>query len=291
MGTTLEEIRSRLQSMNRRTDKPKDIFKPKDEHDVRLLPYPLNPDDPLVELTFHYEIDGNSVLCPKANFGEDCAICDACDVLKAWKDEDGREKPEAKRKEDFEIFKKIQPKGRVFVPVVERGQEANGAKFWGLSPTQALQLLEICTDGDRLEACGLDRDEKKKGIQVLINPDKAFDLHVSFAKPGEKGNTKTFGVATISGKIAATPLVKEKKAREDLLKSVKNIKDVYVPVSSAEVEKIWSKFVGAGMPEAKAEGGKEYNAPKSEAKANTAEDAKKVGKRSVDEAFADMVDN
>jgi hypothetical protein len=280
----IEELKNRLQQLNRRTDKPKDIWKPRDEHDVRLIRYP-HGDESLIELYFHYEIGDQSVLCPKANFGKDCEICDFCDLLKSWKTPQGNDKAEKDRKSDWELFKKIQPKARVFVPMVERGKESEGARWWGVTPNQSLEILKVCVDGDRMAECGVGKDEKdaNKLLSVLVSETKAYDLHVSFAKPGEKGNTKTFAQTVITGKIKAGPLMPDKKSVKELVASVKNIRDVYPEVSSEEVGKILKKFAGSVGPEAKPEGGTEKYP------ANTNENAKTVGKRTIDEAFGDLL--
>jgi len=287
----INDLKNRLQQLNRRTSKANDIWKPKDEHDIRLLPY-KHGDDPLIERYFHYEIgDNQTILCPKMNFGDDCAVCEFCDKLKAWKDPEGNDKPERTRKEDWELFKKIQPKVRVFVPMVERTKEADGAKFWGITPNQAQALLEICSEGDRLGALGINPDDAKNALNVIFGIDKAFDLHISFAKPGEKGNTKTFGQVTIKGKIMPTAILADKKAAAALLDGMKKMDEVYPKMSSEEVSRIFAKFCGEGTAEAKPEGGVEKYEEKAEKPAapNTKEDAKKVGGRSIDEAFGDML--
>lgn len=286
----LNDLKERLASLNRRTQKANDIWKPKDEHDIRLLRYP-HSDDPLIPLHFHYEIgDTPSILCPKVNFGDDCVICDFCDALKSWKTPDGDDKPDSERKQDWELFKKIQPKARVFVPMVERGKESEGARWWGITPNQAEALLGECADGDRLEELGIDKDDTARALDILFGK-KAYDLHVSFAKVGEKGNNKTYAQVTTKAKIKATPICKDAKAEADLIASIKKITEVYPKVTSKEVENIFKKFAGNSGAEAKPEGGTEYGAKKTEtsAPANTKENAKVSGTRSIDEAFGDML--
>ena len=102
---SITELKARLATLNRKTSKSTDIWKPKDEHDVRLLE--VDNIEPFAERAFHYNIgDAMQVLCPKINFGDECVICDYAESLRSWKDEKGRDKPEKMRKEDFEIFKK-----------------------------------------------------------------------------------------------------------------------------------------------------------------------------------------
>ena len=283
----INELKSRLQSLNHKGEKGNDVWKPKSKHDVRLLPY-KHGDDPFIERYFHYEIgDAGAILCPKMNFNEDCVICDFCNKLKAWKDPEGKDKPENVKKGDWEVFKKIQPKVRIFIPMCERGKESEGPKFWGVSPTQAQTILEICTEGERLGALGIKTDDAKGAINVVFGLDKAFDLQVTSDKPGENGNTKTYNNVTIKGKITPTPFMSSKKSTDEFLAKMKNMDAVYPKMSSADVEKAFKRFIGDNSSEAKAEGGTE----KYEAKpaANTKENAAKVGGRSIDDAFGDML--
>lgn len=288
----LAELKAKMQHLNQRGAKrPNDIWKPKDEHEVRCLPYP-HSEDPFLVLHFHYELgESQSVLCPKANSGEDCEVCEFAELLKSWKTRDGEDKDEGDRKADWELFKKIQSKPRVFIPVVERGKEAEGARFWGITPNQADQIIAFCTDRDRLEACGLNPDDENSALKAINGPGKAFDLKVSFAKPGEKGNTKSFPSIKIDIKFKPTPLLTDKEAQKKLLDSVKNINDVYQKVDSKEVSRILKVFLNSSKSEAKAEGGVEYNSSKKEAKPATSakENAAKVGGRTVDEAFDEMI--
>lgn len=284
----INELRERLAGLNRRTTKANDIWKPKDEHEIRLLPYPF-ADDPFVTLHFHYDIGDQSVLCPNLNFGDECVICSFCEGLRSWKTPEGAEKPEVERKQDWEIFKKIQAKARVFVPMVERTKESEGAKWWSITGNQAGELLGMCVEGDRLAELELD---ESKALSVLIDTKRAYDVAVSFAAPGKKGNAKSFGVVTFKGKIRPTPLAKDAKAEKAILDSVKNIKDVYPKVPSAEVKKMFTKFLGVNSDEAKAEGGTEKYAKKSEetaAPSNSKENAKLAGTKSIDDAFGDLM--
>lgn len=290
----INELKNRLQTLNRRTNQPKDIWKPKDEHDVRLLKNPKS-DDPFQERVFHFNIGDNpSILCPKGNFEEECAICDFADSLRGWKDDKGRDKPEKLRKEDFEIFKKIQAVSKVYVPMVERaedGKTTSEPKWWGLTPNQAQAVLKVCLDADRLRECGIDPVDTDRAIEAVVASEKAFDLHVSFKKPGEKGNAKTFTQVDIEPKYKPSPLTGNKTKDAELLGKIKPLSEVFEKVTSSEVEKALKKFVGDGAKPSKPEGGDEKYEGKNRkaAEKNSNEDAKKVGKRSIEEAFAETV--
>ena len=287
----INEIRAKLEGLNRKTSKGFETWKPKDEHDVRLV-RDVKSDDPLPELAFHYNIgDAFQILCPKANYGDECAICEFAETLRAWKNDKGQDKPEKQRKEDFEIFKKIQAVSKVFVPMVERS-EAGGVsdpKWWGLTKNQAQQIIEVCTDADRLQECGIDPTDTERAVDAVFSPKKAFDLHVSFKKPGEKGNVKTFTQVDIKAKYKPSPLTGNAAKDKELIEKIKPLAEVFPKVPSIECERALKKFVGAGSAEAKPEGGEEkYNTPP---KTNSNENAKKVGGRSIEDAFSDLVDD
>lgn len=281
----INELKARLSTLNRKTTKQNDIWRPKDEHDVRLLPPPKG-EDPLVERAFHWNIgDAATILCPKVNFGEECAICDYADFMKSWKDENGKDKPEKIRKADFEVFKKVQAQSKVFVRMVERTSEGiSEPKWWGLTQNQATQILDVCTDTDRLQACDLDPENAETALEAVLSTKKAFDLHVSFAKPGEKGNTKSFTSITIKPKFKVSALTGDAKKDAQVLEGIRPIAEVWQKSSSAEVETALKKFIQGGGEEAKTEpkDGEEKYAT------NTKEDAKKVGKRSVEDAFSEL---
>jgi hypothetical protein len=296
MALSVADLRNRLQQLNRRADRPKDIWKAKDEHVVRVLPYPYD-ESPFIELYFHYDLgDAPAVLCPKMNRNDECVVCDFADKLKAWKDpETGEDKPESLRKADFELFKKIQAKARVFVPVVERltkdGKDAGvaGPFFWSITPKQADKILEECLDTDNLAECGYPPGQE---LRVITDPDKAYDFSVSAAKPGEKGNTTSFFQVTIKPKKRPSPLMASKKDSKELVAKVKKIDEVYPPVSSDEVERILKKFMGQLDSEAKPEGGTEkynggaHDGRKEEVPEGLREPAADKGSTSLEDAVA-----
>ncbi len=292
---SIEELKARLAGLNRSGGKGKDIWKPSDKHDIRLVPYPHGR-DPFIEMYFHYDVGDAPVLCPKQNQGEDCAICEFADKLKSWNSPNGEKKSEVDKKGDWELFRKIQAKASVFVPMVERGKESEGAKFWRISGPASTEILQEAMNSDRMEACGISKDEQdaEKLLQVLIGTEKAYDLDVDYKKKGEKGNNTTYAQTVIRAKIKTSSLGKNAEETKAIVGSVKKIDDVYPPQSSADVAKIFAKWTGGGQSEAKADGGSEKYAGKSEKtsdkKTNSSEKAKTSG-RTIEDAFADMSDD
>lgn len=283
----IEEIKARLSGLAQQTKKRKDIWKPKDKHIVRLIQYPHGA-DPFVELGFHYEIQPGGVLCPKQNFGEECVICEFAEKLRAWKDEDGNDKPESVRKKDFEFWKLISVKPVWFVAMIERDKDggiADGPKFWRLSKSAYERLLGMCVDPKLNKAVAPSGGE---GTDVLFNADAAFDLEVNFKqalnKDG-KGNQKNFPVTDIElAELVPTKLHDSKKKVKELVEGVQNMKDVYPEVSSAEVKKMFVKFLNS---QSETDAGTENSGV--EYKPNSAEKPVEGG-LSIEEAFGDLTD-
>ena len=274
---TIEEIKAKLHRLQTQTKKQRDIWKPSNEHTVRLLPYP-HGDEPFIDMGFHYEI-GQTIICPRYNFGKDCVVCEYADKLRSWQDEDGEDKLEAHRKRDWDLFRKIQCKERYYAPMIECGKESEGPKFWGFGKTIYERLLGFCIDEKYNEAV------TEEGHGVLTNPDCAFDLKVTFKKRNNedgKGNDKPFGITEVETASLKPSKLGKNGDTQELLNNVKNMGDVYPEMTSAEVEKIYFKFINSGTAEPKDDEdvGTEY-------KANTAE--KQVeGGQSIDEAFDKM---
>lgn len=259
-------------------------WKPKDEHECRLLPYPF-ADEPFIEMNFHYDIgDSFPILCPR-NFSDDCVICDFADDLKSWKDvKTGKDKPEAIRKADFEMFRKLQAKQRYFVWMVERGKEEEGPKYWSCSFSVYNAFLKICADQDY-------NDGRKDGggAAILTSPDAGHDFHVSFQKPGEKGNNKTFHNTEIKERKKPTKLLDDKKKQAELLAAVPKLESVIQKLSSKEVEIVWKKFLNSGEKTAENKPGGDTTA--TEKYATNSAEKPPIGGRSVDDALDDLVNS
>lgn len=285
---SLAELRAQLATLNRRTNKNPDVWKPKDEHKVRLLRNP-HSEDPFALVAFHYNVgDAREILCPKVNFGEDCVICDFAEQLKSFTDEKGKKKSDAEKKGDWDIFKKIQVVEKVAVPMVERtedGKSHSAPAWWVLTSNQSQQVIGVCAEADRVRVCGIDPEDDEAVLGAIFDTQKAFDFEVSSAKPGEKGNNKTFHQVTIKPAYLPSPLTGNKEKDKELLKQIKPLREVFPKIPSSEVESALKKFIGGGM---KIEGSEPKKADEKYEKKG--EKAEKAGTRSVEESFGELLE-
>jgi hypothetical protein len=137
MALNLDAIKAKLNQLNKTDDKKNNVWKPEaGKTRVRIVPYVHRKDNPFLELYFHYDISKKSMLSP-ITFGNADPIVEFADKLKKTGD-----------KEDWLMGRKIEPKMRTYVPVIVRGKESEGVKFWGFGKTIYTELLSIISDAD-----------------------------------------------------------------------------------------------------------------------------------------------
>lgn len=296
----LDALRNRINDLKNKTQKQGHIWKAKDKHVIRCLPYPhqADPDSAILELLFHFNLGSQpGLLCP-TQFGEECIVCEFAEKLKSWNGEDGRKKPDAIRIADFKLFCQIQAKSRYFIPVIERALDKDGKvtatfagppKFWSMSEFVVGELAgnKICGKEDFNEG-------RKDGgkLKILVSTAQGHDLTVELKKANNedgKGNPKPFPVTDIDPKIRPTALAASKKEIDEILAKVPRIEDAYPRTKAADARKTWDAFMAEGG-ESKAEATKSAEPGKEHFPANNAEKPL-TGTRSIEDAFGDLTNS
>ncbi len=253
----LNALKAKLRTLEE--GKPKSRkWKPKDEHTVRCLP--LQGEEDLAQvIKWHYGVDnGRQMACP-TTWGDECPFCLFAAFLKSWKDDKGRDKTEAVRKRDWELFKKVDAAVKHYVPMVERikgSDKLEGPFYWEMTPKTYTALLKIVTNDDRN-----DGHPDGGGLRILTSLEHGVDVTVVLKKKGEKGNNTTFDLTEVEPRLKPSPLVKDdKKAAQALLERIPNISEIAKPVSTEEAEKVfaaWQGSMGDAQPDT-ANAGVEY---------------------------------
>ena len=120
-----------------KTDFTKIFWKPKPgKYQIRILPSKFDKSNPFREVYFHYGFSKGPILA-LTNWNEKDPIVEFAKNLRKSSD-----------KEDWQLAKKIEPKLRYFVPVLVRGEEAQGARLWEFGKLIYEQLLGIAADED-----------------------------------------------------------------------------------------------------------------------------------------------
>lgn len=105
-------------------------------HTIRMVPYLFNKEWPFIELYFYYKLKKGTVLSP-ISFGKPDPVQEFVDELKSTGD-----------KEDWKTAMALQAKQRVYIPIIVRGKEEEGVKFWGFGKQIYQELLKIVDDPD-----------------------------------------------------------------------------------------------------------------------------------------------
>jgi hypothetical protein len=138
----LSEIKNRLTAMQSKPsngggEKKNQFFKPSvGKQTVRVVPNKYNKKNPFTELLIHYGI-GNRTMISPTNWGEKDPIIEFAKELRKTSD-----------KENWRLAKKLDPKMRIFAPVVVRGQETEGVKLWQFGKELYMDFLNLADNED-----------------------------------------------------------------------------------------------------------------------------------------------
>lgn len=211
----LDTVRQRLNSLQSQTSKQKNLWKPTPgETTIRLLPYKFNPDNfPFVELYFHWQLAGKNYVSP-ISFGKPDPIVEFSDKLKS-----------TGNKEEWKLGKKLEPKLRVFAPVLVRGEEKQGIKFWGFGKEVYQELLTFIQDPEWGE---------------IWDIENGYDIKVKFQTAEEVG--KNYPKTTVRLSKNSTPAF-----TSDLIEVIKEtqskITDVYKLSSYDELKEVLNNWL------------------------------------------------
>jgi hypothetical protein len=113
-----------------------DLWKPSvGKHNVRIVPSAYDKQNPFKELFIHYGINGKTILSPK-NYGEKDPIIELSTQLK--------------NTTEWQLGKKLEPKLRVFVPVIVRGEEDKGVRLWDFGKQTYMEFLKWAEDFEEI---------------------------------------------------------------------------------------------------------------------------------------------
>lgn len=133
----IKKIKQRLNSLQNKGKKSDLLWKPSPGKQViRIIPYIHNEENPFIELKFHYNLNGKTYLSPDT-FNNPDPIVEFSNKLKKSGD-----------KEEWQFGRKLEPKMRTFCPIIIRGKEKDGVKFWGFGKQVYQAILSYIADPD-----------------------------------------------------------------------------------------------------------------------------------------------
>lgn len=140
----LNSIKSKLSALQsqgkskEKVDYTKSLWKPKTEgkFQIRIVPSILDKQNPFKEVFVHYGISKFPIYA-LTNWGDKDPIVEFVKQLRTTSD-----------KENWKLSKKLEPKMRVFAPIIVRGEEDKGVRLWEFGKEIYMQLLGIADDED-----------------------------------------------------------------------------------------------------------------------------------------------
>jgi hypothetical protein len=211
----INSIRKRLNQLQTTNNRTSNLWKPQPGKQViRVLPYKHNKDNPFIELFFHFGLNNKTYLSP-ISFGRPDPIEEFAQKLKA-----------SGNKEDYQLSRKLEAKMRTFAPVIVRGEESQGVKFWGFGKTVYQELLSIIADPDYGD---------------ISDPVNGRDVSVEFISAEESG--ASFPKTNIRVKPNQTPISDEPSVLELVKTSQKDITEIYQEQSYDDLTGILNEWL------------------------------------------------
>jgi hypothetical protein len=205
----------RFSSLQTNTKKSDSIWKPANgKSQIRLVPYKFNKDNPFIELYFHYNINNKTYLSP-ISFGRPDPIVEFAEKLKRTGDTD-----------DWKAGKKMEPKLRTFAPVIVRGKESEGVKFWGFGKTVYQDILGYIADPDYGD---------------ITDPHTGRDIVLEVVSAEE--SNAAYPTTTIRVKPATSKILPDAEAVTELLNAQKDITELYSELSYAELKSVLENWL------------------------------------------------
>jgi len=211
----INSIRNRLNQLQTTNNRTSNLWKPQPGKQViRVLPYKHNKDNPFIELFFHFGLNNKTYLSP-ITYGRPDPIEEFAQKLKT-----------SGNREEYQMARKLEAKMRTFAPIIVRGEEAQGVRFWGFGKTVYQELLSVIADPDYGD---------------ITDPVSGRDIAVEFKTAEETG--KSFPSTSIRVKPNQTPIVEDKAKLEAMLDNQKNIAELYQELSYEDLTGVLNEWL------------------------------------------------
>ena len=254
----LNAIKNRLSQLQTTNNRTSNLWKPSPGSQVvRIVPYKFNADNPFIEVYFHYDLGGKNYLSP-ISFGRPDPIEEFAQKLKS-----------TGSKDDYRLGRKIEAKMRTFAPVMVRGEETQGVKFWGFGKTVYQELLSIIADPDYGD---------------ITDPVNGRDVAVEFKTAEETG--KSFPSTSIRVKPNQTPITEDASVLESIKETQKNITEIYQERSYDELTQALNDYLNGDSSSESSE-----KETKKEEVVTTTSDSKSYDSKETSDAFDDLFNN
>ena len=212
----MNAIKNRLNQLQSTTSNKDNFWKPEPgKQVVRVVPYKHNKDNPFIELFFHYNLGNNKTYLSPMSFGRPDPVAEFADKLKS-----------TGNKDEWIQGKRLEPKMRTFAPVVVRGRESEGVKFWGFGKTVYQELLGVIADPDYGD---------------ITDATNGRDIGIERQTPAEAGNQ--YGKTTVRVKPNQTAITENADLLKGIFDNQSDLTELYTEPTYDELKDALHNFL------------------------------------------------
>jgi hypothetical protein len=210
----LDAIKKKLESMQSKptgggANNQTKRFKPQiGKQTVRVVPFKYNKEFPFTEMKFYYGIGSKKVIASPLNWGEKDPIAEFAKQLRGTND-----------KENWRLAKKLDPKNRIFAPVIVRGEESEGVQLWEFGKEIFEAFLQMAAD-----------EEVGDFTDIMMGRD------IKLVTVGPESTGTVYNKTTITPSMKTSPLSENDKDCELWLEDQVNPKESYKMLPFDEIK-------------------------------------------------------
>ena len=212
----INAIKSKLATLQSTTSTKENFWKPEPgKQVVRVVPYKHNKDNPFIALFFHYNLGNNKTYLSPVSFGRPDPVEEFANKLKS-----------TGNKDEWIQGKRLEPKMRTFAPVVVRGKESEGVKFWGFGKTVYQELLGVIADPDYGD---------------ITDATNGRDIMIERQTPAEAGNQ--YGKTTVRVKPNQTAITEDSAQLQSIFDNQSNLTELYTEPTYDELKEALQSYL------------------------------------------------
>ena len=212
----ISKIKNRLTQLQSTTSTKDNFWKPAPgKTQIRIVPYKFNKENPFVEAFFHYGLGGNKTYLSPVTNGNADPVAEFADKLKS-----------TGNKDEWIQGKRLEPKMRTYAPVIVRGEESEGVKWWGFGKTVYQELLSVIADPDYGD---------------ITDPTTGRDIMIERQTPAEAGNQ--YGKTTVRVKPNQTTITDDKALLENVFNSQIKLEDLWDEPSYDDLKEALQRYL------------------------------------------------
>jgi len=261
----LDAIKKKLESMQKTSNGGSSNnssnvkrFKPTiGKQTIRVVPFKYNKEFPFTEMKFYYGIGSRKVIASPLNWGEKDPIAEFAKQLRGTND-----------KENWRLAKKLDPKTRIYAPVIVRGEESEGVQLWEFGKEIYEAFLQMAAD-----------EEVGDFTDIMSGRD------IKMTTVGPEATGTKYNKTTIAPSMKTTPLSDDSKQIEKWLEEQENPKDLYKPLPFDAIKQALQEWLNPEEEEGMEE---VIDEVKEEPKSNYSLSTKPAAKKSKEEQFDDL---